>query len=186
MKTTRVKYVKIACLAAVLSLLACPWLWAKITPAPNDMDLFWVNAGGGFCSVNGGLGYDPGGISGGISVSYLTKGNLFSFRGIENSEFKLDLWGYTGPPEKVWDVGILYGRIAKAPLGFASISAGIGLVGGSEYGESTSLHAGIPLESQLFWTPGATIGFGLYGFANLNSRKSFAGALVCLQFGILR
>lgn len=158
---------------------------AAVKPDAADDSERWINFGGGGGSVRGGLGSDDGGLSGGLSFSYFKAGHLFSLRWTETTEFKLDLWGYSGPPDGVWDIGALYGRALKGACGFVSLAAGIGLVGCSEDGV-TSHHAGLPLESQLFWTPASVIGFGLYGFANLNSQKSFAGALLCVQLRIGR
>jgi len=123
-----------------------------------------------------------------------------SFRYLRNEEFQI--LGPDSPLETVWDVGVLYGRIAKASYGFASVSAGISLVGGVRRGrylsssggwfgtryfeEKNFITVGIPVEAQLFWTPLAFFGIGLYGFANLNIEKSFVGALLCIQFGKLR
>lgn len=121
-----------------------------------------------------------------MSLSYRRGSSLFSVRGVANAEFELNLWGNSGNPESVWDIGALYGRIAKASWGLASISGGVGIVGVSAQQENSSLHLGIPMEGQLFWTPTSMLGIGIYGFANLNSEKSFAGVLFCLQIGKLR
>jgi hypothetical protein len=151
--------------------------------AQTEVRYLWANVGAGFGSVRGGLGEDSGGISGGISLSYCAGSSLFSIRGVEIAEFKLDLWGYSGPPERVWDIGVLYGRVAKGVHGIASISAGIGIAGASKYDRAISPRFGIPIEGQLFWTPNYALGFGIYGFANVNSYKSFLGLLVCFQLG---
>ena len=145
-----------------------------------------VNLGGGFCWVHGGLGEGNPGVSGGISLSYRKGSNLFTIRAVETSEFELYLWGYTGPLDEVWDVGVLYGRITKSDRGMASLSGGVGIVGASDYGRAASHRAGIPIEAQLFWIASDRLGLGIYGFANVNSDRSFAGALFCLQIGKLR
>ena len=182
MKTVRRNLLALICLGVLILLLTNSSLFAQDKSSGTEERHFWANVGGGGSWVRSGLGEDEGGISGGISFSYQTGSNLFSIRGVENEEFKLDLFGYTGPPDKVWDMGVLYGRVAKASWGLASISAGVGLVGIS-HNDISSYHLGIPIESQLFWTPISTLGVGIYGFANLNSEKSFVGALLCLQIG---
>lgn len=185
MKLVKHNFLGLICLGALIFLLTNSYSYAQNASSDTKEDYFWVNMGGGFASVSGGLGEDEGGISGGIGFSYCRGSSLFSIRGIINEEFKLDLWGYSGPPDRVWDIGALYGRAAKVSWGVASISAGIGLVGMS-HNEISSYRLGITLENQIFWTPISTMGIGIYGFANLNSEKSFVGALVCLQIGRLR
>lgn len=181
MNTAKHNFIRLICLCA---LTLFPFVSQASPPdrsAQTKERHYWANMGGGFASVPGGLGEDDGGISGGLSLSYRIGGSLFSIRAVENSEFKLDLWGYSGPPDKVWDIGMLYGRVTKATHGLASISAGVGIVGASHNGKGLPLHMGIPLDVQLFWTPSSVLGFGIYGFANVNAYKSFYGMLVCVQ-----
>jgi hypothetical protein len=184
-----VKHVFLAfiCFGALISCLGDSRLYAKETSGYIKDQHYWANLGGGFAWVHDGLGDADGGISGGMSLSYQNGGSLFSIRGVENAELKLDLWGEdSGPPDVVWDIGALYGRVAKASFGVASISGGLSVVGFSKGEGRSSYRPGIPIESQLFWTPSNVLGFGLYGFADLNSQKSFAGVLFCLQIGFLK
>ncbi len=185
MKALRHSFLALICFGALISCPGDSRSYAQDTSGKGNESHYWANIGGGFAVVHGGLGEDDGGVSGGISFSYQKGSSLFSVRGVENSEFKLDLFGYSGPPEKVWDIGALYGRVAKASYGLASISAGVGIVGASDC-EGNSFHRpGIPVEGQLFWTPSSVLGFGICGFADFNSEKSFAGVLFCLQIGLL-
>ena len=151
--------------------------------AKADERHYWANIGGGIGLAHGGIGGDPAGVAGGISLSYRKGSSLFSIRQVSVAELQLVLWENSGPPDRVWDVGVLYGRVTKVPYGLASISGGLGLVGDNENSHS---RMGIPIEGQLFWTPGSLVGFGLYGFANLNSKKSFVGVLLYLQIGKLK
>jgi hypothetical protein len=176
------------------------FVYGQKTSSDSSGHFFWVNGGVGGSLVHGGLGSHPGAPSFGGSLCYQSGKNLLSFRYLRNEEFQI--LGADSPSETVWDVGVLYGRIAKASYGFASISAGISLVGGvrrgrylsssggwfgtSYYEENDFITVGIPVEAQLFWTPLPFFGIGFYGFANLNTEKSFVGALLCIQFGILR
>jgi len=176
------------------------FVYGQKTSSDSSGHFFWVNGGVGGSLVHGGLGSDPGAPSFGGSLYYQSGINLLSFRYLRNEEFQI--LGPDSPLETVWDVGVLYGRIAKASYGFASVSAGISLVGGVRRGrylsssggwfgtryfeEKNFITVGIPVEAQLFWTPLAFFGIGLYGFANLNIEKSFVGALLCIQFGKLR
>ncbi|MDI6767679.1 MAG: hypothetical protein QME52_12730 [Bacteroidota bacterium] len=78
---------------------------------------------------------------------------------------------------------MLYGRAAKATYGAASVSGGISIM--SESPNTSFTTVGIPLEAQLIWTPISVFGIGFKGFANVNSKKSFGGGLLCLQIGKL-
>lgn len=178
------------------------FVYGQKTSSDSSGHFFWVNGGFGGSSVHGGLGSHPGALSFGGSLCYQSGKNLLSFRYLRNVEFQI--LGPDLPIEKVWDVGVLcgrIGRIAKASYGFASISAGISLVGGvrrgrylgntgwfgsSYYEENDFITVGIPVEAQLFWTLPAFSGIVFYVFANLNKEKSFVGALLCIQFGKLR
>lgn len=138
----------------------------------------------------------------------LNKG-LLSLRFIPNSE---DTKYGIAPAESVWDAGILYGRLKKMSSGFASISAGVAAVGGVRRGKLVSqttignypsfytyekltyFTLGIPLEAQICWIafPKTSYNFlhqtsfGIKAVANINSKKSFIGGLICIQFGNLR
>jgi hypothetical protein len=186
MKAARYNFLGLICLSALTLFSTDSPSYAQDTSTNTEEHQFWVNLGAGGSWVQHGLGEDKGGISGGMSLSYRQGGSLFSVRGVENAEFELNLWGNSGNPESIWDIGALYGRIAKASWGLASISGGVGIVGVSHQQEISSLHLGIPMEGQLFWTPTSILGIGIYGFANWNSEKSFAGVLFCLQIGKLR
>jgi hypothetical protein len=158
---------------------------------------FWFNAGVGAGIVNGGFGSNNAdnfdGPSFGLSYSTRKNKGLISIRFIYNEEM---IFFKVSPLENLWDMGVLYGRIARRSYGFASISGGLGLVGGVHRGSFINLsdytiryekHTyntfGIPFESQLFWTPSPFVGFGIYGFANVNPEKSFFGGLFCIQLG---
>ena len=149
--------------------------------------------------VNIGLGASSFGISLGINGSYQIKNNLISFRYIYNEDFCIIFCD--SPPNKIQDLGLLYGLSAKKSKGFASISIGIsyvsynirgakisgggGFLSGGTYEELNFYVVGIPIEIQLFST-GENVGIGIYGFANINPESSFFGALLSLQLGKLR
>lgn len=149
--------------------------------------------------LDGGIGGSSSGLAGGLSISAQSGRSLFSLRYVSSSRYGESwLGGYT-TPEKVWDIGPLYGLIAKGKWVYASISGGISLVGGTKHGmylgspgwintyEKVSLTTvGIPLEIQLFFTPFSSFGIGVHGFANLNLKRSYFGILICLQCGKLR
>ncbi|HXF48696.1 MAG TPA: hypothetical protein VNL73_04645 [Verrucomicrobiae bacterium] len=145
--------------------------------------LWWLNIGAGFSS-----GVEPGLPGIGLGLSYKHNPGLFSLRTAYFEEFQICLFGGCGNPDRAWDAGALYGVITKSRTTFASASAGIGLAGGRRGGEKSFTTVGIPLETQLFVTPfrHANVGFGLYGLGDINPKKSFWGALFCLQVGRLK
>ena len=87
------------------------------------------------------------------------------------------------------DIGLLIGLIQRKEKGFISGGAGIGSFFYKEekYGLLSNniiedSRYSIPIEIQAFLTR-KNIGIGLYGFADFNSHKSFAGVLISLQIG---
>ena len=150
-----------------------------------------------------GVGISSNGAAKGISYSYITEAGLVSLRYVSNvSELKGNSRILS---ESIWDAGVLYGTTARTSFGLASISGGIGAVGGfraqyptrTSYGnvtlpysesdeEERFLTVGIPVAGQIFWTPSPVVGIGIYGYANVNPEASFVGALLGIQLGSLR
>jgi hypothetical protein len=177
--------------AALLLCIARSSTNAQETLDNNKPDRFWLNAG---------IGGGPLGFSAGASLCYKHENSIVSIRHVHNRELRLSLFDST-PSESVWDLGVLYGRIAEASYGTASISGGIAIVRGVRRGRSSrdrgwfattkyemdSFSAvGIPIEGQLFLTPHSWLGIGLVGFANVNQERSFGGALLCIRVGNLK
>lgn len=166
----------------------------------SEIGCYWFNVGvgagtviGGFDSSNSSNAVGP---SFGINFSSQVKRGLFSIRFIYNEEM---IFLRMSPTQSISDFGVLYGRIAKIPKGFISLSGGISRVFGEHRGAFQNLNNytfnyetqsygtfGIPFESQIFWTPNSFIGVGIYGFANINPEKSFYGGLLSIQLGKLR
>jgi hypothetical protein len=139
-------------------------------------DTYWLGAG---------LGVGSEDFGGNLNTSYQFGANLVSFRVASSAGLFDD--GFT-------DYALLYGRATRgaeerhmlsAALGMAVVDGceSDGFLGGCQ-GVSTVI--GLPLEIQAFWRPGKVVGLGLYGFANLNKSRSFAGLTVSLQVGRLR
>lgn len=166
----------------------------------SEFGCYWFNVGVGAGSVH--RGFDSNSTeneicpSFGINFSSQVKKGLISIRFIYNEEMN---FLRISPKPSVSDFGVLYGRMAKVSFGFVSISGGISYVFGEQLGAykgisnytfnyetKTYSTIGIPFESQIFWTPRPNIGFGIYGFANINSERSFYGGLFCIQLGKLR
>lgn len=173
---------KIKCLTCI-TLISVSWCFGQ-SNNKTENDYAWVNLGIGFSAVTGSLGGSVG-----INCSYLKKHSIVSLRFVHSTE--LDLWGWGNAPtdaDSNGELGLLYGFGVKRTFGFASMSTGISYVGLKIYENGKEIrHAsvGLPIEIQLFLTANK-IGVGIYGFANINSKSSFAGALICIQLGRLR
>jgi hypothetical protein len=164
---------------ALLLLLSVLSAGEAMTQQPDPStrhDTYWLA---------GGLGVGSEDFAGSLNASYQFGANVVSLR--------------TGVTAGLFDQGfndyaLLYGR-ATEPAGkryHASAGVGLGLVdgcrGGSVFSDCRSIQTvvGLPMELQLFWRPGSLLGLGLYGFANLNRSRSFAGVTLGLQAGRLR
>jgi hypothetical protein len=144
------------------------------TAAPQDA--FWVAAG---------LGVGSEDFAGDAGVSYQHGIHLFSFRVAASAGLFDDQFS---------DIALLYGRATRtardryragAAIGLAAVD---GCVGGSLFGDCQHRRTvvGLPLEAQLAWLPATFLGFGLYGFADFNRTRSFAGVTLSVQLGRVR
>lgn len=86
-------------------------------------------------------------------------------------------------PFSAWNLGAMagVGSSARFPLR-GSLATGLGVAGGSDDGA----HLTVPVELQLGWRLGPTIGLGAVGFAHLGGPTSTVGATFGLQIGRLR
>ncbi len=156
------------------SILPTTPAWGQVE-AGRGRDSFWLAAGGGVGSED---------VAGNLNASYQFGANVISLRAAGTAGLFDDGFG---------DYAVLYGR-ATRPVGkrhHLSAAVGVGRVSGCERegGLSNcrfSTKVGLPLELQAFWRPGSLIGLGLYGFANFNAARSFAGLTLGLQLGRLR
>lgn len=142
---------------------------------PNN--LFWIKAGLG---VGGSKQHD--GIAFGANLSYQKDYHLFSVRSVA---YIWQIGMFSSPGGGFIDAGVLYGRVAKKKYGFASLSGGLAVAKGNPNSENITT-LGLPLETQLFFTPFSFLGLGITGFANINPEESFYGGLICIQIGKLR
>lgn len=142
-----------------------------------------------------GAGASTVGITTHIDVSHGSRNTHFTYRLLFSQE--LTLFG-PSPPNRAWEIGILYGIYTRASYGMASISAGLAVSGGVERGvfvhqepgwfgrtihESQSYTGiGIPLVAKVVWNPLWIFGIGLNGFANINSRRSYHGVSLEIRF----
>lgn len=96
--------------------------------------------------------------------------------------------------ESITEFGVLYGkafRFKRGADGFASFAAGLSLIREIKRGEFTSYEVwekdirytiGIPLEFQFVKRILGPLGFGVYGFANINNIESYYGSIFSLRF----
>lgn len=142
--------------------------------APRDV--FWVAAG---------LGAGTEDFAGAAGVTYQHGVHLFSLRAAASAGLFED--GFS-------DIAVLYGRATRtardryragAAIGLAAVD---GCVGGSVFSSCQNQRTvvGLPLEAQLAWLPATFLGFGLYGFADFNRTRSFAGVTLSVQLGRVR
>ena len=178
MLKTRYYFLLFACFVGYMFISGGSFVYGQNTSSDSSGHFAWGYLGLGV----GSLGFEAGGFSTGVGFCYQIGKNIFSLRELYIGQIPSEDYPFRG----IGDIGFLYGRIAKASYGFASISAGISLVSGVRRNYYGFFTVGIPVEAQLFWTPLAFFGIGLYGFANLNIEKSFVGALLCIQLGKLR
>ena len=141
-------------------------------------DTYWVGAG---------LGAGSEDFAAHLNGSYQFGANLISLR-IASTAGLFDI-------ERT-DYALLYGRATRgvrdrhllsAAVGVALVD-GCGIEGGGFLGgcQDQSATIGLPFEFQASYRPGKLIGIGLYGFANLNRQRSFAGLTLGFQVGRLR
>jgi hypothetical protein len=142
----------------------------------ENSSFFWISAGIGIGTVG------PS-VSGSGNISFQWDANVISARGV-----LVGVSVFQG--QTLWDIGLLYGRATSDNdnVAFASIAVGLAFVqcSGSFAGNiPISNTVGIPVEVQLFLR-GRQSGIGIYGFANINPTRSFAGVTLSLQLGKLR
>jgi hypothetical protein len=141
-------------------------------------DSYWLSAG---------LGAGTEDFAGSASLSYQHGVHLLSLRAAGTAGLFDDGFG---------DVALLYGRAtlagdrryrASAALGLAVVD-GCESAGDGGLGDCTDQGnpVGLPIEAQLSWLPTSYLGVGLYGFADFNRARSFAGVTLGLQVGRVR
>jgi hypothetical protein len=167
--------------ALILNLVCNTAGYAETNPPESSMPFYWANMGVGKSLYDLTLG-----VSASMQFSQIIVGGRFTYS--TDLYWEPDIFGFDPTPDpptyEIYDLGILIGYSTKKPqsFGFASIAAGVGMMGGDLY--ETAF--GVPIEAQLFITPSSTFGFGIYGYLNLNSEKTFSGVLFCIQLGDLR
>ena len=149
---------------------------AQETALVLPRDTYWVGVG---------LGAGSEGVGGHLNGSYQFGANLLSGRAAVTA----------GPFDDGFnDYALLYGRATRPSRSRYHVSGAAGLAivegcqrsGGLSNCRDERSVLGLPIEIQAYWRPGRLVGIGLYGFANLNQTRSFAGITLGLQVGRLR
>jgi hypothetical protein len=142
-------------------------------------DTYWVSAG---------LGAGSEDFSGSATIAYQHGAHLFSLRAAATAGLFDDGFG---------DVALLYGRATRNPDSryHAGAALGLAVVDGCESPGEGSVFGGcddrgtvigLPLEARVAWLPASFLGVGLYGFADFNRVRSFAGVTASVQLGRVR
>jgi hypothetical protein len=119
-------------------------------------------------------------LSGAIYASYQSGSHLFGLRSAATGKFFNDSF---------YDFGVIYGRGVHRNDFLLSLGTGASLAAGKRTGglfddsESVGPIFGFPFELQLFIRPFRYAGMGVYGFANLNRKQTFCGAIFSVQIG---
>ena len=178
------RWVLVVLLGAILLVAAPSGTLDAQTSGPGET-AFWASVGMGSSSL---------GTTRGLGLSYRRSHHLISARGLDvGSSESSDPLG-TGARTELTEIGLMYGVGASGERSWRSISGGIGLVEGErsgtedpdEAGESFGAVASLMLEAQLTFIASDAVGFGVTGFANVNSEDSFAGVMVSAHVGRLR
>lgn len=170
------------------SVLAIPLVLLVALPCAAQEEHVSDRAGTSFW-VNGGTGISSTGFqSASLSLSFRRGASVLSLRGTSNSEVLFS--------REFSDIGVLYGPCIGSGKNLLSFGMGLGVVTGRyptiprgrnvfinlmSARPKLNMSGGIPMEVQAFWRPVSFLGVGLYGYANVNSEKLFAGVTLCVQ-----
>lgn len=138
------------------------------------------------------------GVAGGLGASFLANYSLLSkttfYSARFTSIFTLLFPGASGGSERqMVEFAALYGLGFKSRFLAASVSGGISYVSGSEqvslqstpgYKTIEFSTVSFPLDLELAITPLQSFGIALKIFSTSNSKKSWGGGALCLQFGL--
>jgi len=170
---------------AVLAVVGPSRAWAQ---APDDPGTY----------ISAGLGAGGAGLAGLASLGTRHGNRVITVRVAKTDE--LNILGPL-PSESRSDVSVLIGRIAPGRYGFATASAGVGVVhsvkrgeylrsdpgflGAVYYQRLSDTTVGVALSAKAVLSTHHA-GFGLEGFGNINPKASFVGLALTLDVGKLR
>lgn len=170
---------------ALFLVLSASSLQAQFSQAaPSAHHAWWVNMGGGGAFIGSDFT-----MTAGVIYSHEYETTIISARimGLTNENPTVKEIHSTSTDYKFADYGILYGPIWHSGDSYIAVTGGIGLVRAAyerPSGNTTTTAFSVPLEVQIGYRLSSTIGIGLYPYASINTEKSFAGVLACVQLGI--
>ncbi len=166
------------------------YLQAQEPTSKGGINQAWISGGFGFAGGN-----NLAGVGSGIIVTYHPRGRVVSMRYMSIiSMTMIEIQEGFVRYETVKDVGVTYGVIEKNKWLYTSAATGVSFLAGEKrvgVGDANSRledfsTVGIPYELQLFITPIPALGVGLSFSGSLNNEASYAGILLCMQYGLLR
>ena len=140
----------------------------------------WLGGGIGLGAVDGALRSAPSaGLSAAAFGTVVVEPHVITVRA--GAVDRIPLFG---GERGAGDLGVLYGRVvAQSPDSFVSIGAGLAVVQVFGVEDGSAYTVGLPLEAQ-FLTRSDVLGqTGLYVFANVNARRTFAGVTFAYTLG---
>lgn len=164
---------------AIMLLVSIPADATSQSPVAPTRDRFWVSGGLG-------VGSEDFGVS--ANVAFQHGSHLFSLRTAATT-------GLFDDHDGAGDVALLYGYATPtSSRHHAGAAIGIAIVDSCDDREGGFFSScvvqrsvlGLPIEAQMAWLPAKYLGIGLYGFGNINRRRSFAGVTLSLQLGRVR
>lgn len=159
-------------LVIVLSLAGTPMVAQQQRPAEHPVR-FWAT---------GGLGVGTEGFATVIGLDVAIRQHLISVRSAAVEGIFHD---------RFWDLALLYGRAGRWRRGMAGGSIGVAFVDGERCSlvaacVPVSARISLPGAARAAWHPFPALGVGIYGFLNINSEQTFAGAVLAVELGRLR
>ncbi len=134
--------------------------------------------------ASGGFGLGTGGSGDGLTldgaVVHQRGPHYFALRGFMLAD------PFDAGASSTRELALLYGRSATRRYGHVAVASGLAAVTidpcGTRLGVACTT-LGVPFVAEAALQPLPVLGIGLRGFANVNAKGSFAGALVFLQVG---
>ena len=155
------------------------------TPSPGKN--LWASLNMGFFK-----GSESSGLLGILAIDYLNNDYIFSLEYFGGGTISKSLTFSQNDEKTLEGISILVGGVKRRPLFKLSYSLGLSLIETyNSYADTdTDVRAdgfefsiGLPLSSQLVFTPTRIVAIGIKAYANINSQNSIAGLGIGLYFG---
>jgi hypothetical protein len=167
-------------LSMALALSCCVVNTARAQESPSRARVWAAVGMGAAAPTSGGDA-----ITNMAQLVYQKGSNHFALRGVALH----DLQGETNTTstDLIGEVGLLYGRTRELSWGRAALAAGISGIAfdACPDDDDSCFTAGIPIVAEVARS-GRAVGIGVQGFGNINTKASYAGAVLFVQVGRLR